>query len=301
MKVVSRLSTISRRCAVPALRSARQMTTQAETKSYTPDFYPLFLGAGLTALYMSSGDDADHGPAEAPKAPQWRNIMILTGPPGAGKGSQAPQIVDRLQIPQLSTGDMLRAAVAAQSEVGKQAQAKMKAGELVNDEIVCGIIADRIKEMDCGWGFILDGFPRTVVQAEALDALLAKNGEEVNSVVALAVPDAKLEARICGRWIHKSSGRSYHATYPPAMPKSLKPGMKPTKFNMKDDETGEPLMQRPDDTPEALGNRLKQYHAETEPLCEHYQPRGIVHIINGDQKTSAVWGDLEKALPAPKA
>merc|ERR1711871_961497 len=129
---------------------------------------------------------------------QWRNIMILTGPPGAGKGSQAPRIVDALNIPQLSTGDMLRAAVAAQTEVGKKAQAKMKAGELVSDDIVVGIISDRIKEMDCGWGFILDGFPRTVDQTKALDTMLNSSGEKVNSVVALTVPDELLQERICG-------------------------------------------------------------------------------------------------------
>merc|ERR1711871_814648 len=128
---------------------------------------------------------------------QWRNIMILTGPPGAGKGSQAPRIVDKLNIPQLSTGDMLRAAVAAQTEVGKKAQAKMKAGELVSDDIVVGIIKDRIKEMDCGWGFILDGFPRSKPQTLQLDDMLAKSGEKVNSVVAIQVPDSELEARVC--------------------------------------------------------------------------------------------------------
>lgn len=187
---------------------------------------------------------------------QWRNIMIITGPPGAGKGSQAPKIVDALNIPQLSTGDMLRAAVANQTEVGKMAEAKMKAGELVSDEIVVGIIEDRIKEMDCGWGFMLDGFPRTTVQAQCLDKILSKSNEKVNSVVAIEVPDAKLEARVCGRWIHKKSGRSYHATYEPAKPKSLKPGMKADASNMIDDVTGEPLIQRPDDSPTALYTRL---------------------------------------------
>merc|ERR1712178_558659 len=121
-------------------------------------------------------------------------------------------------IPQLSTGDMLRAAVAAKTEVGLKAKQRMESGELVSDDIVVGIIADRVKEMDCGWGFILDGFPRTLAQSKALDAMLAKSGEKVNSVVAIAVPDELLADRICGRWIHKASGRSYHATYSPAMP-----------------------------------------------------------------------------------
>jgi adenylate kinase len=225
---------------------------------------------------------------------QWRNIMILTGPPGAGKGSQAPKIVDTLNVPQLSTGDMLRAAVAAQTEVGKKAQAKMKAGELVSDDIVVGIISDRIKEMDCGWGFILDGFPRTVDQTKALDAMLEKSGEKVNSVVALTVPDELLQERICGRWIHKKSGRSYHVKNAP--PKSFTGGQ-PSTANMLDDQTGEPLMQRPDDTASALVKRLEEYHKQTTPILDHYGPQGIVSKINGNQDFNAVWGDIKTILP----
>merc|ERR1711871_1051173 len=230
---------------------------------------------------------------------QWRNIMILTGPPGAGKGSQAPKIVDKLNIPQLSTGDMLRAAVAAQTEVGKKAQAKMKAGELVSDDIVVGIIEDRIKEGDCAKGFILDGFPRTVAQTGALDKMLAETNEKVNSVIAIRVPDAKLEERICGRWIHKSSGRSYHVKFAP--PKSLK-GRKPTKETMFDDVTGEPLMQRPDDTAESLVARLAQYHAEPQPILKHYKPKlgAACAVIDGDQSQEKVWQDICAALPKCK-
>merc|ERR1711982_249359 len=132
-----------------------------------------------------------------------RNIIILFGPPGAGKGTHAPKIESILGIPQLSTGDMLRAAVAAQTEVGKKAEAVMKAGGLVSDEIVVGIIRDRIKEPDCRFGFILDGFPRTLVQAQALDKMLAEEGACVTNVVELNVPDKVLEERITGRWIHK--------------------------------------------------------------------------------------------------
>merc|ERR1711998_715180 len=223
--------------------------------------------------------------------------MIITGPPGAGKGSQSPKIVDTLNIPSLSTGDMLRAAVAAKTPVGLKAKQRMESGGLVSDDIVVGIISDRIKEMDCGWGFILDGFPRTVAQTKSLDEMLGKSGEKVNSVVAIAVPDEKLEERICGRWIHKSSGRSYHATFGPMKPKSLKAGMKPSKETMRDDVTGEALMQRPDDTAEALVKRLQEYHGQTTPILDHYGPMGIVSKINGDQKKDDVWGDISKALP----
>jgi adenylate kinase len=222
-----------------------------------------------------------------------RKIMILFGPPGAGKGTHGPKIEDALDIPALSTGDMLRAAVAAQTDVGKKAQALMKAGALVGDDIVIGIIKDRIKESDCAKGFILDGFPRTLVQAKTLDSLLDEGGEKVNSVIALDVPDEVLEERICGRWIHKKSGRSYHTKFAP--PKSFTYG-DPNAENMKDDVTGEPLMQRPDDTAEALVNRLAGYHADTVPVLEHYKPAGIVTIINANQEMNQIWEAISASI-----
>jgi adenylate kinase len=231
--------------------------------------------------------------------PQFRQIVMLFGPPGAGKGTHAPNISQRLQIPHLSTGDMLRAAVAAKTPVGLRAKAAMESGALVTDDIVVGIIRDRIAANDCGFGFILDGFPRTVAQAQALDAMLADGLQEtVTSVVEFSVPDKDLETRICGRWIHKKSGRSYHVSYEPAMPKSLKeskPGA-PTSETMKDDVTGEPLMQRKDDTKEALGKRLKEYHSMTTPLLERYGPCGIVKTINAAQSSKAVWSCIESQL-----
>lgn len=254
-------------------------------------------GAGGLLLGLATGYGAS---VALSKEQQWRNVMILTGPPGAGKGSHAPKIVDKLNIPQLSTGDMLRAAVANKTEVGLKAKAAMESGQLVTDEIVIGIVNDRVKEMDCGWGFILDGFPRTTAQAKSLDNMLSESGEVVNSVVAIAVPDEKLEARICGRWIHKASGRSYHATYPPAMPKSLPAGATPDASNMRDDETGEALMQRPDDKPEALRKRLLEYHAQTIPVLDHYKPTGVVSVVNGDQSSSKVWAEMEGCLPATR-
>jgi adenylate kinase len=144
-----------------------------------------------------------------------RKILIVFGPPGAGKGTHAPKIATILAIPQLSSGDMLRAAVAAGSPVGLEAKGVMEKGGLVSDELVVNIIKERIKERDCRGGFILDGFPRTVSQAEQLDALLAESKEEVSNVIALVVADEVLADRICGRWIHKASGRSYHAKHMP--------------------------------------------------------------------------------------
>jgi len=225
-----------------------------------------------------------------------RNIMILFGPPGAGKGTHGPKIEELLSIPQLSTGDMLRAAVAAKSEVGLKAKAVMAAGGLVSDDIVVGIIRDRIKESDCRFGFILDGFPRTLVQAEALDKMLSEEGAAVTKVVELDVPDSVLEERICGRWIHKKSGRSYHVKFAP--PKSMKNDMfgKVKAESMLDDKTGEPLMQRPDDTSAALKTRLKGYHGETVPILKHYAPGGVVKTVNANQKMSGVWEEVLQSL-----
>lgn len=171
----------------------------------------------------------------------------------------------------------------------------MASGGLVSDEIVIGIIKDRILHDDCSKGFILDGFPRTLAQAEALDALLEVTGENVRSVIEFNVPDAVLEERICGRWIHKASGRSYHVKFNP--PKSL--GDKEASADtMKDDETGEPLMQRPDDTKDALPKRLEAYHNETEPILGHYRKnrRCRVTKIKADQSMEDVWKSTSRVL-----
>jgi adenylate kinase len=227
--------------------------------------------------------------------PDSRFIMILFGPPGAGKGSHAPKIVENFGTPQLSTGDMLREAVSKGTEIGKQAKQIMNEGGLVSDDIVVGIIKDRIAETDCNKGFILDGFPRTMPQAKKLDELLSASDEKVCSVIELNVPDSVLEERICGRWVHKASGRSYHVKFNP--PKSLG-GAAPSPETMKDDETGEPLMQRADDTAEALVKRLDSYHKETEPILTHYQC--CAERVNANQGIDQVWGDLEKVVTCAK-
>jgi len=224
-----------------------------------------------------------------------KTVMILFGPPGAGKGSQAPKIVDTLNIPQLSTGDMLRAAVAAGSEVGMKAKDVMASGGLVSDDLVVDIIKDRITEDDCTGGFILDGFPRTVEQAKMLDTMLSGSGDKVSLVLALEVPDEILTERICGRWVHKASGRSYHVKF--AKPKSLGEGDAPSETTMLDDETGEPLMQRADDTEEALTKRLESYHAQTVPILDHYSPAGVVTKVDANQKPEVVWDLVDAALP----
>jgi len=191
---------------------------------------------------------------------------------------------------------MLRAAVAAGSEVGKQAKDVMASGGLVSDELVVSIIKDRVKEEDCKGGFILDGFPRTVEQAKMLDAMLDESGDRVSLVLALEVPDEILTERICGRWVHKASGRSYHVKF--AKPKSLGEGETPSEATMLDDATGEPLMQRADDTEEALCKRLQGYHAQTVPILDHYSPAGVVTKVDADKKPDEVWGSIAEALPA---
>ena len=225
-----------------------------------------------------------------------RNIIVLFGPPGSGKGTVAPNMEELLSTPQLSTGDMLRAAVSQKTEVGLKAQEVMKVGGLVSDEIVIGIIRDRIKEDDCKLGFILDGFPRTLSQAKALDKALVEEGDSVTKVIALTVPDEVLEERICGRWIHKPSGRSYHVKFAPPKSMTLDGSGKPISESMTDDETGEALMQRPDDTSEALKKRLEGYHNETVPVLDHYQDGGVVKKVNANIKPSLVWEEVKKAL-----
>eukprot|EP01065_Artemidia_motanka_P029577 TRINITY_DN35672_c0_g1_i1.p1 TRINITY_DN35672_c0_g1~~TRINITY_DN35672_c0_g1_i1.p1 ORF type:complete len:271 (+),score=67.55 TRINITY_DN35672_c0_g1_i1:53-814(+) len=225
-----------------------------------------------------------------------RRIIILFGPPGSGKGTQAPKISEACGgIPQLSTGDMLRAAVAAGTDVGKRAKEIMSSGGLVGDDIVVGVVRDRILEPDCREGFILDGFPRTVQQSRLLDELLRESHDSVSKVIALEVPDSVLEERITGRWIHKKSGRSYHAKFAP--PKSLPPGAKACKDNMFDDKTGERLEQRPDDTAEALKARLQNYHRTTVPILAYYGPRGVVAKVScGSNPPDKVWNAVRSKL-----
>lgn len=225
-----------------------------------------------------------------------RKIMILFGAPGAGKGTQAPKIVELLDIPQLSTGDMLRAAVAAGTEVGLKAKAVMASGGLVSDEIVIGIIKDRILQEDCKNGFILDGFPRTLAQTQALDAMLAANGEAVTNVLAFSVPDSVLEERVCGRWMDKASGRSYHVKFAPPKAMKLDESGKPVPDTMIDDITGAKLYQRSDDTAEALKSRLNSYYDKTVPILDHYGPRGIVKSVNANQAINSVWEEVEKGI-----
>lgn len=227
-----------------------------------------------------------------------RVILILFGPPGAGKGTKAPYIVQALGIPQLSTGDMLRAAVAEGSEIGLKADAVMKTGALVDDSIILDIVKDRISRPDCSRGFILDGFPRTLKQAELLDSILYP--EFVELLIALHADDDVLAERICGRWVHKESGRSYHTTY--ARPKSYVKAIAdsgidgtiipPDQTNMLDDITNEPLYQRKDDTLDALKSRLESYYKLTLPVLDHYKSK----VVKMDCNQNSTETDSEKQV-----
>lgn len=228
-----------------------------------------------------------------------REILILVAPPAGGKGTQSAKISKMMNIPHLSTGDMLRGEVAKGTEIGKQAEEAMSSGSLVSDELVIKIVQSRISEEDCKNGFILDGFPRTVPQAEALDAMLGESGEEVGKIINLEVPDEVVIKRITGRWIHKPSGRSYHVLW--KRPKSL--GDKEVSPElMLDDVTGEPLTQRKDDTKEAAVNRISKYYNETQPILKHYRSKGKgdhIVTINGNQGIDEVAADIAKVLTSP--
>ncbi len=181
--------------------------------------------------------------------------LILLGGPGAGKGTQATFITQKYRIPQISTGDMLRAAVKAGTPLGLAAKQVMDRGDLVSDDIIIGLVRERIKAPDCANGFLFDGFPRTIPQAEAM----RDSGVRLEHVVEIAVPDAVIIERMSGRRVHQPSGRSYHVKY------------NPPKNDMKDDITGEALIQRVDDKEETVKNRLGIYHDQTEPLVVFYE------------------------------
>ncbi len=181
--------------------------------------------------------------------------LILLGGPGAGKGTQANFIKENYQIPQISTGDMLRAALKEGTELGLKAKEYMDAGKLVPDDVIIGLVKERIKESDCEKGFLFDGFPRTIPQADALK----EAGVPVEAVVDIDVPDEEIIKRMSGRRVHLASGRTYHVVF------------NPPKEEGKDDVTGEPLIQRDDDHEDTVRKRLDVYHAQTEPLIDYYK------------------------------
>ena len=180
--------------------------------------------------------------------------LILLGPPGAGKGTQAQYICEKFGIPQISTGDMLRAAIKAGTPLGLEAKKVMDAGQLVSDDIIIGLVQERLKQPDCANGYLFDGFPRTIPQADALK----RSGVALDYVLQIDVPDNEIVTRMSGRRVHPGSGRTYHVVF------------NPPKVAGKDDETGEDLVQRDDDREETVKKRLDVYHAQTAPLVDYY-------------------------------
>lgn len=211
--------------------------------------------------------------------------MVLIGPPGAGKGTQAPNLKEKFCACHLATGDMLRSQVAKQTPLGIEAKKIMDDGKLVSDEIMINMIKDELSNNpECKKGFILDGFPRTIPQAEKLDEMLADQGRPLEKAVELKIDDELLVARITGRLVHPASGRSYHKLF------------NPPKVDMKDDLTGEPLVQRSDDNVEALKKRLSSYHKQTEPIVDFYKKTGIWAGVDASQPPKTVWSDILKCL-----
>ncbi|MFC3907642.1 adenylate kinase [Legionella dresdenensis] len=219
--------------------------------------------------------------------------LMLLGGPGAGKGTQAVKLISHFKIPQISTGDMLRAAIAAGTELGKSAKAIMDAGKLVSDDIIIGLVKERLQQPDCQHGFLFDGFPRTIPQADALK----EAGIKLDHVVEIAVPDSEIINRISGRRVHLASGRVYHIKFNPPKTAGI------------DDVSGEPIVQRDDDKEDTVKNRLAVYHQQTEPLIDYYQqwaktnnplaPR--FHKVSGVGSVDTIFSNIIAALTEKEA
>ena len=210
--------------------------------------------------------------------------LVLMGLPGAGKGTQAEQIVDKYHIPHISTGDMFRAAIKDNTELGLQAKSFMDKGELVPDEVTVGIVRERLLKDDCKNGFLLDGFPRTVAQAEALESILTDMNRKIDYVINIQVPEEILVERLTGRRICKSCGATYHLVFNP-----------PKEAEVCNRCEGE-LYQRPDDNEETVQNRLNVNIKQTQPLLDFYNEKGYLRNINGEQDIDKVFSDIDELL-----
>ena len=210
--------------------------------------------------------------------------VILLGPPGGGKGTQAERIVEKYGIPHIATGDILRDAVAKGTELGKKAKEYMDRGELVPDEIVIGIVKERLKQPDCEKGFLLDGFPRTIKQAEALDEMLKELGKKIDAVIYIDVPEEEVVKRIAYRRVCRNCGAVYNLIY------------SPPKEDNKCDKCGGELYQRDDDREEVVRQRFKVYMENTAPLIEYYERRGILYRVDGTKSIDEVWQQIDGIL-----
>jgi len=212
--------------------------------------------------------------------------LLIMGRPGAGKGTQAVNIREYYNIPHISTGDMFRAAIKNQTKLGIEAKSYMDKGALVPDEVTIGIVKERLLEDDCKKGFLLDGFPRTIAQAEALDAFLKENGIKLDAVLDVNVPAEILVRRMVGRRVCKTCGATYHVEF------------NPSKVEGVCDNCGSPLIQRADDTEATAKNRLSVYDNQTAPLLDFYKKQNILKTVNGDQPLDKVFEDIKSVLGA---
>lgn len=219
------------------------------------------------------------------RLPQTAPVLILLGPPGAGKGTQARMLEEKFGLVQLSTGDLLRAAVAAGTDAGKQAQAVMDAGELVSDEIVISILSDRLEDKDCTGGVVLDGFPRTTAQAQALDMLLGQKGQSISAVISLDVHEVKMVQRIAGRFTCGGCGEGYHESFKP----TRKPG---TCDNCGSTE----MVRRADDTAQTVMSRLDAYQQQTAPLIEYYAQQGALKRVDAMGEIEEIADDMARIV-----
>jgi len=206
---------------------------------------------------------------------------VLLGPPGSGKGTQSPRLKDMYCVCHLSTGDLLRAEISSGSALGTEIKRLIDLGQLVSDELVLRMVDENLDKPECKNGFLLDGFPRTMGQAEKLDTMLETRKQPLDAVVEFAIDDSLLVSRICGRWFHLASGRSYHEEFhPPRVPG-------------KDDITGEPLVRRNDDNPETLKKRLESYHNLTSPLVDYYRKQGLHTSVDASQPANTVFAQIK--------
>jgi adenylate kinase len=211
--------------------------------------------------------------------------LILLGPPGAGKGTQAKILEEKCGLKQLSTGDMLRAAIAAGTEIGMKAKAIMDRGDLVSDDVILGIVGERMSKPDVSKGVVFDGFPRTPAQAQALDKMLASRGQKLHAVIEMKADDDELVARISGRYTCKSCGKGYHESYAP------------TKIEGTCDSCGEhEFVRRPDDNAKTVRDRLTVYNTQTAPLVDYYRETGTLHVVDGMAEISAVTAAIGAVL-----
>ena len=215
--------------------------------------------------------------------------IVLMGLPGAGKGTQADKIIEKYAIPHISTGDMFRAAIKDGTELGLKAKSFMDQGQLVPDEVTIGIVRERLSQADCEKGFLLDGFPRTVPQAEALDGILVELGKSIEHTINVEVEKDELVARLSGRRICKVCGTSYHLVF------------NPSKEDGKCDKDGGELYTRADDNPETVSNRLEVNMNQAQPLLDFYQAKGVLSNINGQQDIDKVFADLDALLQGSRS